>query len=178
MSFDPASADTVSPEGTGGFLRWGIKSSFVRYVDSSPDGARTADGVAELPGEDGPDFEFPQSGVLCGVPEGNLVLEFSGSLRFRAHGGMLDVEFTAPSVAFRDGWADVSIADTASAGGRRVRIARFASEVPAAVAGRLSLQSQEVFLTTQGSQLLGDAYAARTLLAPLVVDVQTGESSE
>jgi hypothetical protein len=161
---------------TNGSLRWGIKSSFVKYVDSSPDGERTAEGVGESSGEDAPVFEFPCADVVSG-PEAEMVLEFSGSLRFRAHRGMLDVNFAAPTVSFQNGFAEIRVLDGSGEQGRRMTIAKFAAEAPKLDAGSISIQSSEVFLTTLGSQLLGDVYPARTLLDPLVIDVRVGESA-
>jgi hypothetical protein len=85
---------------------------------------------------------------------------------------MLDVHLSSPTVIVKDGRAEVSVLDMSPSGaGHAVRIARFESDIPTTADARVSARSSEVLLTTQGSQLLGDVYPARTVLEPLTLDV-------
>lgn len=76
---------------------------------------------------------------------------FTGSVRFLAHGGMMDWRLAAPHL--EDGGSIVTI------GGRRGARVQFAS-----------VEAGEVSLTLDGAILLGNFYAPGTALDPLRVE--------
>ena len=120
-------------------LRWGIKKSLHEYVRSAEGSIEVADG-ARL---DGDEVIFPADDGVEGA--------FTGSVRFLAHGGMMDWRLAAPHL--EDGGSIVTI------GGRRGARVQFAS-----------VEAGEVSLTLDGAILLGNFYAPGTALDPLRVE--------
>lgn len=82
-------------------LVWPIKASLLEYVRGMSDGAVHLDGVEES----ARGYVFPAS---AGETSGH---RFTGSVRLRGHGGLLDVLFRDPAIEPRgDGWV-LTIAD-------------------------------------------------------------------
>lgn len=120
-------------------LRWGIKKSLHEYVRSTEGSIEVADG-ARL---DGDEVIFPADDAVQGA--------FTGSVRFVAHGGMMDWRLAAPRL--EDGGSTVTI------GGRRGARVQFATA-----------DADGVRLTLDGAILLGNFYATGTALDPLRVE--------
>lgn len=91
---DPLSGEVAA-------LHWGIKASFRVYIAG-------VEGVVEQTGveraEDG--FRFPLS------DRDGTRLRFSGSVRMKAHGGLLDVRIESPTLRFLPDNVELSIAPT------------------------------------------------------------------
>lgn len=119
-------------------LRWGIKKSLHEYVRSS-EGSVEVDEGAWL---DGDEVIFPADDAIEGA--------FTGSVRFLAHGGMMDWRLAAPHL--ENGGSIVTV------GGRR------GARVPFA-----TIEAGDVRLTLDGAILLGNFYATGTALDPLRV---------
>ena len=80
-------------------LRWAVRESLLRYVTVIAGGTCTVDGDA-VAGEDGV-FTFP---LRSAVQEGDdWRLSFSGSVRFEAHHGLMDVLIKDPEVVVGPG---------------------------------------------------------------------------
>lgn len=89
-------------------LSWGIKRSFLNYVESLPDCMVTMDkGVVRNP-QSG-EFEFPLASRED-LNEGYR-LEFGGDLRIKAHGGMLLVIFMDPWLTVTGSGVELSVID-------------------------------------------------------------------
>lgn len=128
-------------------LRWGLKRSLRAYTLAMSDGSITTSAGAKAEGEV---FLFPGTG-----------LTFAGAVRFRGHGGLMDVKLADPSlVETPSGWA-VDIADPDDAGAR-LRFARVASFDGTAGRG--------VTLAQDGADLFFGPYEDGTPLDDLVVD--------
>ena len=132
-------------------LEWGIRPSFVQYVETLPDGVvALGDDVQRRDG----------AFVLRGRAQGPLA-EFTGAIRFSGHLGVLDVTLDGLSVRGIGGRAAV----WTSVGGEPVQLA---------VLGDVretdgSLRADEVTLTADGAALLGGVYHAGAALAPLTI---------
>lgn len=142
-----------------GALRWGVRASFLDYLRTLDDGEATAGGDAAF---DGDEFEFPLVDAAGFDPAtGRGILTFSGSARFRGHGGMLDLFLADPHLICGDEGAL-----TVDVDGRRVPFATVDlgvgwTDAPAA-------------LTREGSALLNDVYRPGTRLDPLSVWIDFG----
>lgn len=73
-----------------GYLSWGVRSSFSAYVMGSG-GDIAVDGHAS---DTGRAYVFPH--VNSVRSEDGFVLQFTGSVRFRAHAGLMDVSVDSP----------------------------------------------------------------------------------
>lgn len=73
-------------------LRWGVKTSLMRYVRSLPDGViETSDG-AEIGEADVFRFPFVERGR-------DGVLRYAGRLHWSGYGGLMDAELSSPWIA-------------------------------------------------------------------------------
>lgn len=127
-------------------LIWPIKRSFVAYVRGS-EGNITLDGGATETTEG---FTFPG-------PEGDEGA-FGGSVRFEAHGGMLDVTIANPRFTLQESAGELSVE---SGDGARVTVARLVDIMGSDV------QTARLLITVEGSRLLGDVYAPGSELDPV-----------
>ncbi|KQR37448.1 HtaA domain-containing protein [Microbacterium sp. Leaf159] len=83
----------MSPLNTDGALRWAVRESFLRYVTVIARGTVETDGVdTDATGR----FVFPLRARR--LTDDGWHLSFSGSVRFTAHNGFLDVLIAAPEV--------------------------------------------------------------------------------
>jgi hypothetical protein len=132
-------------------LEWGIRESFVQYVEALPDGVvAIGDDVRRRNG----------AFVLRGHVDG-AEADFTGAVRFSGHLGVLDVAM--------DGVALRGIGDRAavwtSVGGYPVELAAVGQVHEQAG----TLRADEVSLTADGAALLGGVYQAGAALAPLII---------
>lgn len=132
-------------------LEWGIRASFVQYVEALPDGAvEVGDDVQRRDG----------AFVLRGRRQGQDA-DFAGAIRFSGHLGVLDVAM--------DGVTLRGIGDRAavwtSVGGYPIELAEV-GEVQEQDGG---LRADALTLTADGAALLGGVYRAGAALAPLII---------
>ncbi|HKU12655.1 MAG TPA: HtaA domain-containing protein [Sinomonas sp.] len=120
-------------------LIWPIRRSFVGYV-------RGSEGTVELGGGA---TEIEEGFVFQGVPGESLA--FAGSVRFQAHGGMLDVMIGDPAFAIEGEAGTLSVATAPD--GARTTVARLVGIRDDDPAGG------QLLLTYEGTRLLGDVYA-------------------
>lgn len=132
-------------------LEWGIRESFVRYVEALPDGVvAVGDDVQRRDG----------AFVLRGGVDG-AVADFAGAIRFSGHLGVLDVAMDGVTVR---GIGDRPAVWT-SVGGHPVELAAV-GEVREEDG---ALHADGVALTADGAALLGGVYQAGAALAPLII---------
>ncbi|TYL55510.1 hypothetical protein FXB39_04030 [Nocardioides sp. BGMRC 2183] len=97
------------PEG----LMWGIKKSFLGYLNRMPDARMSVTGGASVDVRQR--FLFPPDSVDdFSAESGEGTIRFGGDVRFSGHHGMMFVMLTAPAVTFTPGGATLSIADPES----------------------------------------------------------------
>ncbi|MEU7382124.1 MULTISPECIES: HtaA domain-containing protein [unclassified Streptomyces] len=135
-------------------LCWSIRQSFERYVLAAGGTVSCGDGARR----EGDVFVFDGERMA----EGSY--RFTGSVRFEAHGGFLDVLIADPMVECADGDARMTVAVSPEPSGRRVHLARvvdLAGTEPAVANLRL---------TVEGARLLGDVYSPGDLLDPLRIE--------
>lgn len=125
---------------------WGVKASFLAYLAELEDAeTTTADGAT---GAIGGPFRWPAERADDGW-------HGSGTVRFVAHGGMLDVRIANPALVLDDGTAQLSVA---RAGGRVV-----------IASGTATNEGATLALTAAGGRLLGDVYPPGTPLDDLTL---------
>lgn len=90
-------------------LSWGIKGSFLRYLESLPDCRIAMNDGVHRDSTTG-DFMFPLSECVD-LASGGYRLKFSGDLRIQAHGGMLLVIFMNPWLTVTDAGAELCTID-------------------------------------------------------------------
>ncbi|HEX2562023.1 HtaA domain-containing protein [Phenylobacterium sp.] len=145
-------------------LAWGVKQSFRSYVEA-------VGGKIELVGSveratDG-GFVFARDGDATltldpdGRPQGRA--QFSGEVRFEAHGGMLKVAIADPAFEFEGAAGGLTVADP-WAPGKRMTIAKLDPAAAVTEAGELVVPA---VTTLDGMQLLGDHYPPGTQLDPV-----------
>ncbi|MFC3078927.1 HtaA domain-containing protein [Phenylobacterium terrae] len=144
-------------------LHWGVKQSFRSYVEAVG-GQIALSGPAERAPDGGFVFAAGEAAVTRspdGRPQGQA--QFSGEVRFEAHGGMLKVAIADPGVELGPDGGALTVADPWAAG-KRMAIAKL--DVAAAVteAGEVALPA---VTTIDGMQLLGDHYPPGTQLDPV-----------
>ncbi|MFH5824556.1 HtaA domain-containing protein [Georgenia sp. AZ-5] len=90
-------------------LAWGIKPSFLSYLDGLGDSRIVTNGGVH-PGEPGDAYVFPFV-ARTELSGGGVRLEFGGDLRLTAHGGMLLVIFMNPWLTMTPEGAELSVVD-------------------------------------------------------------------
>lgn len=143
-----------------GSLRWAVKSSFVRYVETIAAGSREALDGAET-SDDGV-FEFP----LLEASEGGegRRLSFGGRVHFSAHHGFLDVDLRGLELSWAADSVELSIGTTQ---GGRVVIAAADPVVPVTGSGALRWTGLVPRLTEAGAEVFGNVYPPGSDLAPI-----------
>lgn len=150
-------------------LRWGVKTSFLAYLERMPDGAIDeigaavlADGVVRFPAAEGDD-------AGASAP-----LRFAGGIRCTGHAGMLDLAIADPWLEEGPGGRELSIADP-YAPGARVALATVADLIAGTVAGPAGApptparRGTGLALTAAGADLFFGPYEAGTPLDDFVI---------
>ncbi|MDT3446633.1 MULTISPECIES: HtaA domain-containing protein [unclassified Pseudofrankia] len=142
-------------------LRWDVKASFRSYVES----AGGAVHVHEHATESAEGFCFPLRSAVSETDGGHL-LQYSGSVHFRAHGGLLDVLVDTPWLHLTGPTARLSIRGTEATrtAGARLMLAEIEPGGPGLISGAAS---SRVVLTDQGAVLFDFRYPGGTELAPV-----------
>lgn len=155
------------------FLQWGVRDSFVSYIEGTFDGSITAAGGAVMVAGE---FRFPSSDGV-GAPD---TLRYLGDLRFSAHGGFLFVMIKNPWITFNGSEATLSVVDV----GRwpdteyRVSIATIALPNPTIHGSLICWEQCDIALTADGVALFGDQYPVGTPMAPLSFGTDRPEFGE
>lgn len=145
-------------------LEWGVKQSFRSYVEAVGGTVSLAGAVQRA--EDGGFVFAPGAAATLspgaeGGPQGQA--QFSGEVRFEAHGGMLKVAIADPGVELGPDGGALTVADP-WAPGKRMTIAKLNPAAAVTEGGDLVLPA---VTTIDGMQLLGDHYPPGTQLDPV-----------
>jgi hypothetical protein len=147
-------------------MAWAVRSSFVAYVSGSGGTIELADGAAMT---DAGEFYFPPK--AGSVSDRDSVLGFRGSVRFRAHFGMLDVLIADPTVRLEpDRTATLSV-DT---GNGMTNVAVIARGETIREAGVTMWLNSPTSLTEMGAELFGGSYDPGESMATLTIRVPHG----
>ncbi|MDI2035896.1 HtaA domain-containing protein [Paenarthrobacter nitroguajacolicus] len=138
------------------YVEWGIKRSLREYVLGTEDG--TIEWVAPAS-----ERRFPAHEIINRAAVDELCGVFEGSVRFRAHGSLMDVAVGSISVEIGSMGAAISIAGISSGtfaehegSVRRIQ-----------VNGVIEILIEHPALTSRGAAFLGGVYTRGTLLDPL-----------
>lgn len=148
-------------------LSWGVKQSFRSYVeamggkiDVGEGASRTPDGVFAFPAGPGEGLALGDDGR----PKGRG--DFTGDVRFEAHGGMLSVYLADPAIEVGPDGAILTVAET-PARTRRSPIAKL--DLAAAAPGDDGGLVIPAAATLDGMMILGDHYPPGTPLDPVIL---------
>jgi hypothetical protein len=180
VSADDASAmsaeeDSAPPSGLVHGLRWGIKRSFIEYVQRMPDGRGwVGDGALPIaPNDIFFQFDAPNSADSA---ESAAVLAFTGDVRFTGHYGMLFVRVARPRLHVSGNTAVMTIED--SQGGEQ------SSRVPLVTAELELIETRDgteiwgganVHLSDTAVELFNEVYAAGEPFETFVVQIPAGK---
>jgi len=134
-------------------MNWGVLSRFRRYVEAS-EGEISVEGGASRHGDE---FVFP---IEHTVTDG-AVLGFSGSVHFRAHGGLLDLAIRNPRISWQVG--EMGMVDVAARGMTRTDFA-IVTRVEHVDSHSMTVRTK---LTLEGVHLLGNVYPKDLELDPI-----------
>lgn len=167
------SADTGDRVGAGS-LSWGLRKSFRDYITGPiAHGSIAVSGGAS---SSGGAFTFPQSGSQ----KGDGGADYRGTVRFRGHGGLLDLSFADPAVSIESA---SSGSLSAQVGGRRLTVASLDLGAAAkSESGGASVYSDvPATLTSQGATLFdyngSSFYPAGTTMDPVTFTVGSASSA-
>jgi hypothetical protein len=164
---NPASTSPDSLPAPG--LSWGIKRSFIDYINSLPDGSVSATDGATV----------AESFLFCFSPEssdydvarGTGVLRFRGDVRLAGHHGMLLVRLLDPWITFTSGSGVLSISNGDGGGQDRTVVAFLSPSKPRHADGSLVWEHVDVVISPEGSELFDGQYAAGQPMDPLFIRV-------
>lgn len=156
---DDGNEDATEPLLTGA-LSWGIDDSFRTYVANFARGTITTSGGV---GYSRGNFRFGQSSTNAVLPNSLGTTAYRGTVRFRAHGGALDLSFSDPVVRVT---SESSASLTMRVNGKRVNLATLNLKTGSnsATSKGISYRNVRATLTSEGARsFLGFYAAGRTL---------------
>jgi hypothetical protein len=160
------SPDPLLPPGLG----WGIKRSFIDYINSLPDASVSAVDGAGM--DEAGLFRFAPDRWDYDADSGTGILRFRGDVRLSGHHGMMFIRLLDPWIAFTGGRGILSISTGDEAGQDRTAVAVLRTEAARRTAdGSLTWANVEVVITDEGSGLFDGQYAAGQLMDPLFIRV-------
>lgn len=161
-----------------GNLDWGVKESFRTYVTgpAGNGGIEVSGGAADQGGS----YRFPKGDGEFDADKPALDASFSGTVRFTAHDGTLDLRFSGLTVK-ADGKGGSLLADVSSKDRQTGEVTESADVAVAelkltgaslkAENGILSLTAVPAVLTADGARAFGGFYKAGDALDPVTVNV-------
>jgi len=138
------------------YLEWGIKQSLREYV------LGTEDGTIEW-GAPASERRFPAHEITNRAAVDELSGVFEGSVRFRAHGSLMDVAVGSLFVEISSTGAAISIAGISSG----TFAEHEGSVCRTELSGAIEILIEDPALTSRGAAFLGGVYSRGTLLDPL-----------
>lgn len=175
---------TCTPDPTkhtvdNGSLNWGVRDSFVKYIQKGPaKGSWTLNGATW----NGSEFSFPATGGSYNSVTREGSFTYSGSVRFTGHDGKLDLTFAQPTVTVKGntGTLTLSVAGSTMEGQKfnlgRVNFATLSIPAHAVAGNRLNISGASATLTAAGAQAFAGFYEAGEALDALstALTVRTG----
>lgn len=166
MSPETVSPDPLPPLG----LSWGIKRSFIDYINGLPDASVSAVDGATV--DEAGLFRFAPDSSDYDAARGTGILRFRGDVRLSGHHGMMFVRLLDPWIAFTGGRGILSISTGDAVAQDRTAVASLRAGRPSQAAdGSLAWADVEVAITDEGSELFDGQYAAGQPMDPLFIRV-------
>lgn len=165
----PATTDKETPKidenklaVSGGSLTWGLRTSFMSYIQGSiANGSATASDGASFQNSK---FTFPASSGVYNLSTREGTLNFSGTMHFEGHHGILNTTFSNPSLVISGNSAVLYLTATSNdmegkvAISERVAFANVALNIDASKTN-LTINTTSVNLTAAGAKAFAGFYA-------------------
>lgn len=162
---------------TGGSLTWGVKQSFRSYVTGfiAHGEITTKGGATQAPDNGAFTFTRGSGSVLA---DGGASLAFAGSVRFRGHGGDLDVTLADPTITVdARGTGTLSVRHTLGGRTSTVRVATVTGATVRTTGDTATVRGAQTVLTDEGRAVFsmdgtreGSFYSAGDALDPASAD--------
>ncbi|RRD51897.1 hypothetical protein EII12_06780 [Buchananella hordeovulneris] len=174
------SADPNQKVITAGTLKWALRESFTTYIRGS-----IAKGSWELNGAqwDGTQFAFPAADGNFDVAKKSGRINYSGSVHFTGHNGILDLKISNPSLVVNGNSGELYLTVSGSdMSGKKfdlgnVRFANVSFSEVKTEGETLKLAGAEVTLTDEGAKAFAGFYKAGEKLAGLTSELKTAPAS-
>lgn len=154
--------DNKSPVHRNYGLFWGVKESFVAYVQNLHDGKiEVKDGADYLSSEQ---FYFPLKELKGN--ELQVLAIFHGSVEFQAHFGLLSLSLKSPRLVIREGSADLAVSNQQ---GGWDHLAQFTLSIRDDDNTSMTWESVDATLTEAGSKFFGGPYSAGEGMSPMIL---------
>ena len=155
-------SETTEPVG----LSWTVRTSFLQYIASMPDGRGVlARGAVETAGHG---ITFPPASAHFDETSGDGAIRFGGEVTFSGHFGMLNMRIADPWIDTADGSGTLFVAARSGDEEGFAAFAAFAFDYASTDAACL-WRARDVRLLAHGSTLFGDVYPEGEPLDPFVV---------
>ncbi|WP_411699034.1 HtaA domain-containing protein [Conyzicola sp.] len=165
------SVTATAPAPSTASLDWGVKKSFRDYIVSPiANGTITTNGVTDIGGV----YSFPSaSGGSYDASTGIGSVLYTGSVHFTGHAGVLDIDFSNPSI--RVASATAGTLSVSVDGGDPVVIANLdlGSATTSSTATSTSFAGAPATVTAAGATAFGGFYSAGTSLDPVSFTIDT-----
>ncbi|MCM3657307.1 HtaA domain-containing protein [Agromyces mediolanus] len=161
----PTNPGTTNPVSSGS-LSWGIAGAFRSYVVGPI--ARGSITVGSGATQAGGAFQFGQSGGSFTAASGTGTADYSGSVRFTGHGGILDVTFSNPTLRVTSATSGVL---ELTANGSRIDFATvdLGAAAKSTVGGATRFAGAPATLTAAGADAFQGYYGSGKALDPVTV---------
>ena len=146
-------------------LSWTLRTSFLQYIASMPDGRGVlARGAVETAGHG---ITFPPASAHFDRTSGDGTIRFGGEVTFSGHFGMLNMRIADPWIDTADGSGTLFVAARSGDEEGSAPFATFAFDYATTDATYL-WRARDVRLLAHGSALFGDVYPEGEQLDPFV----------
>lgn len=149
-----------------GSLTWAVRDSLMRYVTVIAGGSFDIDGPASIDGKGV--FTFPL--VRADSSDGGWRLQFSGSLHFTAHHGLLDIRIIDPEIVVRP-TSGALYARTDVDSAALTAIVELGAAGPTQDGADLVWDAVPSKLLASAVEMFGSVYPAGTPMAPLGIRI-------
>ncbi|UOE27511.1 HtaA domain-containing protein [Agromyces soli] len=162
---NPTKPGTTNPVSSGS-LSWGIADAFRSYVVGPI--ARGSITVGSGATQAGSAFQFGQSGGSYTAARGTGTADYSGSVRFIGHGGILDLTFSNPTLRVTSATTGVL---ELTANGSRIDFATvdLGAAAKSSVGGATRFAGAPATLTAAGADAFQGYYGSGKALDPITV---------
>lgn len=143
-------------------MAWGVKDSFVSYIQRSSDGQITVNDGAGVTSEG--QFYFPLRDMQEDAEQ--IIFQFGGEVNFQAHFGFLAIALQAPRISIRGSKANLELADSE---GSWLTLAEANLSMDNRDSSSRIWHSGRVALAEAGVELFGETYPHGEVLSPLVI---------